>query len=296
MGWTEGIDGSNRVAELGRGGFPASSIVVSDDARAHFARNQEIGHSGTSSSRRLRRKPAQSKGKEHLMGTYKRNARIIGGLFILATVLAIVGGSLLLPLDEPGYLVEAANAESQIVLGALLEIAMAVSVVGIAAMFFPVLRRQDEGLGLGYLGARILEAVLLGTAAICSLVILTLGMEFGSEAGGLGDLMLAVREWTYLLGSLAFLGLGGLVLYTLLYQSRLVPRWLSIWGLLAAALILARGLLEAFGIGLSGMAQGVLAAPIAIQEMVLAGWLIVKGFDTSFFAHRSVREEVLTNV
>lgn len=230
------------------------------------------------------------------MEIYKRNARIIGGLFILATVLAIVGGSLLLPLDEPGYLVEAADAENQIVLGALLEIAMAVSVVGIAAMFFPVLRRQDEGLGLGYLGARILEAVLLGTAAISGLVILTLGMEFGSDAGTLGDLMLAVREWTYLLGSLAFLGLGGLVLYTLLYQSRLVPRWLSIWGLLAAALILARGLLEAFGIELSGVTQGVLAAPIAIQEMVLAGWLIVRGFDTSFFAHRPARDEVLTGV
>lgn len=230
------------------------------------------------------------------METYKRNARIIGGLFVLATVLAIVGGSLLLPLDEAGYLVEAADAESQIVLGALLEIAMAVSVVGIAAMFFPVLRRQDEGLGLGYLGARILEAVLLGTAAISSLVILTLGMEFGSEAAALGDLMLAVREWTYLLGSLAFLGLGGLVLYSLLYRSRLVPRWLSMWGLLAAALILARGLLEAFGIELSGVAQGVLAAPIAVQEMVLAGWLIIKGFDTSHFAHRPTRDEVLIGV
>lgn len=230
------------------------------------------------------------------MHTYRTNARIIGGLFILATVLAIVGGSLLLPLDEPGYLVEAANGESQIVLGALLEILMAVSVVGIAVMFYPVLKRQDEGLGLGYIGARILEAVLLVTAAIASLVILTLGLDFGAEALALGDLMQVVRDWTYMLGSLAFLGVGGLVLYTLLYRSRLVPRWLSMWGLLAAVLILARGLFEAFGMDLSGVVQGVMAAPIAIQEMVLAIWLIVKGFDMSAFADRRSREMELTTV
>lgn len=230
------------------------------------------------------------------MGTYKRNARAIGGLFILATVLAIVGGSLLLPIDEPGYLTEAANTESRIVLGALLEIAMAGSVVGIAVMFFPVLKRQDEGLGLGYVGARILEAVLLGAAAVSSLVIVTLGLEIGGGAQGLGDLMLIVRDWTYLLGSLTFLGLGGLILYTLLYRSRLVPRWLSVWGLLAAALILVRGLLEMFGIELSGVVQGVLAAPIGIQEMVLAVWLIVKGFDTSALADGHSEQRILAEV
>lgn len=227
---------------------------------------------------------------------YKRNARTIGGLFILATVLAIVGGALLLPLDEPGYLTEAANAQSQIVIGSLLEIAMALSVVGIAVMFFPVLKEQDEGLGLGYVGSRVLEAVLLGAAAISSLVILTLGMEFGGEAGAMGDLMLVVRDWTYLLGSLVFLGIGGLILYPLLYRSRLVPRWLSLWGLIAAGLILARGLIEAFGVELSGVVQGVLAAPIALQEMVLALWLIVKGFDLSGRVDRPAEEKTLTAV
>lgn len=227
---------------------------------------------------------------------YKRNARTIGGLFILATVLAIVGGALLLPLDEPGYLTEAANAQSQIVIGSLLEIAMALSVVGIAVMFFPVLKEQDEGLGLGYVGSRVLEAVLLGAAAISSLVILTLGMEFGGEAGAMGDLMLVVRDWTYLLGSLVFLGIGGLILYPLLYRSRLVPRWLSLWGLIAAGLILARGLIEAFGVELSGVVQGVLAAPIALQEMVLALWLIVKGFDLSGRVDHPAEEKTLTAV
>jgi hypothetical protein len=230
------------------------------------------------------------------MQDHKRTARIVGGLFIIATVLAIVGGSLLLPLDESAYLTEAAAAEGQMVLGALLELAMAISVVGIAVMFFPVLKTQDEGLGLGYVGARILEAALLGAAAISSLVILTLGLDYGSGAQGLGDLMLVVRDWTYMLGSLVFLGVGGLVLYTLLYRSRLVPVWLSLWGLIAAALILGRGLVESFGVELTGVTQGVLAAPIAIQEMVLALWLIVKGFNSSRLDVRPAEEPALTGV
>lgn len=230
------------------------------------------------------------------MDRYERNARIIGGLFILATVLAIAGGSLLLPLDEPEYLVEVASAENQMVLGAVFELLMAASVVGIAVMFFPILKRQDESLGLGYVGARIIEAVFLAAAATSSLVVLTLGMQFGNEARDVGDLMLTVREWTYLLGSLVFLGLGGLLLYTLLYRSRVVPRWLSIWGLIGAVVILATGLTETFGVEFSGVVQGVLAAPIAIQEMVLAVWLIVKGFDTSAYVDRLAGTGVLTEV
>jgi hypothetical protein len=108
--------------------------------------------------------------------------------------------------------------------------------------------------------------------------------------------MLVVRDWTYLLGSLVFLGVGGLVLYTLLYRSRLVPVWLSAWGLIAAALILGRGLIESFGVELSGVVQGILAAPIAIQEMVLAVWLIVKGFDMSRLVDRPADERILTGV
>jgi hypothetical protein len=230
------------------------------------------------------------------MDTHRRNARIIGGLFILATVLAIVGGSLLLPLDEADYLAKAAETENQIVLGAVLELLMAVSVVGIAVMFFPILKRQDEGFGLGYVGARIIEGVFLAAAATSSLVILTLGIEFGDEARALGDLMIAVRTWTYQLGSLVFLGLGGLVLYTLLYRSRLVPGWLSLWGLIGAVVIMATGLLGTFGMEFPGIVQGVLAAPIAIQEMVLAVWLIVKGFDISASIDRHGENRVLTGV
>jgi hypothetical protein len=215
----------------------------------------------------------------------KTIARIVGVLFIVASAAAIVGGSLLLPLDEPGYLVETAASQGQIVSGVLIELILVLSVVAIAVMFYPLLKRQNEGLALGYVGARTLEGVLLLAASVTSLFVLSLSQDYGAAATTgvepLGDTLLAMRDWTYLLGSLVVFGVTALILNSLLYRSRFVPVWLSIWGLLGGALILAEGLIQVYGTELSGVTQGVFAAPIAIQEMVLAVWLIIKGFDTS---------------
>lgn len=216
------------------------------------------------------------------MFAYKTTARIVGVLFIVASATAIAGGSLLLPLSEPDYLTATAAAEGEIVSGVLLELVLVMSVVAIAALLYPVLKRQNDGLALGYLGARSLEGILLLAAAVTGLVVLSLGRDFTVDSAGvqpLGDTLLATREWTYLIGSLVMLGVSALILNSLLYRSSLVPAWLSIWGLFAGGLIAVRGLMEMYGIDLSGVMQGVLAAPIAIQEMVLAVWLIVKGFD-----------------
>lgn len=217
------------------------------------------------------------------MFSYKTIARIVGILFIVASATAIAGGSLLLPLSEPDYLAATAAAESQVVSGVLLELVLVMSVIGIAAMFYPVLKRQNDGLALSYLGARTIEGILLLAAAVTGLVVLSVSTEFGIAAAGvqpLGDTLLAVREWTYLIGSLVILGVSALILNSLLYRSRLVPAWLSIWGLFGGGLIALRGLGEMYGVDISGVMQGVLAAPIAIQEMILALWLIIKGFDT----------------
>lgn len=216
--------------------------------------------------------------------THKAIARIVGALFIVASATAIIGGSLLLPLDESDYLTATPAAESQIVSGVLLEFVLVLSVIAIATMLYPVLRRHNSGLAMSYVGARTIESILLLAAAVSGLLILSLGREFAIDANGvqpLGESILAAREWTYLIGSLVMLGVSALILNSQLYRSGLVPTWLSIWGLLGGALILLRGLAEMYGMDLSGLAQGVLAAPIAIQEMVFAVWLIVKGFDTS---------------
>ncbi|MGA7270989.1 MAG: DUF4386 domain-containing protein [Acidimicrobiia bacterium] len=224
------------------------------------------------------------------MFSFKTIARIVGVLFIIASVTAIAGGSLLLPLSEPDYLAATAVAESQIVSGVLLELVLVMSVIAIAAMFYPVLKRQNDGLALGYVGARTIEGILLLAAAVSGLLVLSVGSDHGAATAGVqpvGDTLLATREWTYLIGSLVMLGVSALILNSLLYRSRLVPAWLSIWGLFAGVLIALRGLGEMYGIDFSGVIQGVLAAPIAVQEMVLALWLIIKGFDTGHLPGRT---------
>lgn len=217
------------------------------------------------------------------MFSHRTIARVVGVLFIVASATAIAGGSLLLPLTEPDYLTTTTVAEGQIVSGVLLELVLVLSVIAIAVMIYPVVRRQNEGLALGYVGARTVEGMLLLAAAVTGLVVLSLGQEYGSagtaQIQALGDSLLAVRDWTYLIGSLMMLGGSALILNSLLYRSRLVPAWLSLWGLIGGGLILARGLAEIYGLDFTGLMQGVLAAPIAIQEMVLAVWLIVRGFD-----------------
>jgi len=100
------------------------------------------------------------------------------------------------------------------------------------------------------------------------------------ELGLLGAALLALHSWSVLLGTLVFAGLGSLTLNSVLYRSRLVPRWLSTWGLIGAAGILMYGLLGVFGVG-SGLGSPymLLAMPLAFQEMVFAGWLIIRGLQ-----------------
>ena len=215
----------------------------------------------------------------------KTLARIVGVLFIVASASAIIGGSLLLPLTETDFIAETAANEAQIVSGVLIEWILVLSVIGIAVMIHPVLKRRDEGLALAYVGARTLEAVLLLAASMSALVILTLSRDFGgtgaSGVDAVGSSLLAARDWTYLIGSMVALGVSALLLNSLLFQAKLVPSWLSIWGLLGGGLILLRGVVEAYGTEFSGPVQALIAGPIAIQEMVLAIWLIVRGFDTT---------------
>ncbi|MGZ7044677.1 MAG: DUF4386 domain-containing protein [Methanobacterium sp.] len=98
----------------------------------------------------------------------------------------------------------------------------------------------------------------------------------------LGILLLALKSWAGLLGTLIFAGLGGMTLNYVLYQSKLIPRWLSLWGFIGAALIVLYGLTGIFGLGMGLTSPyAVLAIPIAVQEMVFAVWLIIKGFNNS---------------
>jgi len=233
------------------------------------------------------------------MDPIRKTAIIVGVLFITATVAYSVGIALIDPLvDTPDYLTEVAENENQVKIGSLFVLIDAVAVVGIAAMLFPILRRVNESLALWYIGARITESILFIIFVFSVLMLVTLGQE-SANVGAMdsphlqtsGDLLVAVGEWVDVLNYTAAFALSALILYYLLYQSRLVPRFLSVWGFVGGILCIVAGLSIMFGADSSSMAVIVLYLPIAANEMVLAGWLIVKGFNPSAIASGSAKTD-----
>jgi len=230
------------------------------------------------------------------MNTNRKTAIIVGILFITATVAYSIGMILLDPiLGGSDYLTKASENENQVIIGGLLVLIDAIAVAGIGIVIFPILKKYNEASALGYAGARIVEGVLFIVNAITTLTLITLSREF-LQAGApiasyyqtLGTVLLAAGNWAYLLGlGLAF-SLSALILNFVLYLSKLIPRWLSGWGLVGAALVFANYLLESFSI----TPVEILFYPIAVQEMVFAVWLIVKGFNPSAIASGSVNADI----
>jgi len=184
---------------------------------------------------------------------------------------------------------------NQVTLGALFELILACSVVGTSIMLFPYLRKCNEGIALGYVCFRLLEAVLIIVGLVSVLALLTLSREFEHAAAPnvasfqtSGALLKAVHDWTFLLGPNFMLGINTMMCSYLLYQSKLVPRFIAVMGFAGATFILIAALLEMFGIILQLSTWGaVLAIPIFAYEMTLAIWLIAKGFNLSAIASKS---------
>jgi len=230
------------------------------------------------------------------MNSNRKTAIIVGVLFITATVAYSLGVIFLDPiLGGSDYLTKAFENENQVIIGALLVLIDAVAVAGIGIVIYPILKKHNETLALGYAGARIVESVLFIVNVIFILTLLTLSQEF-VKAGvldasyylTLGTLLLAAGDWAFLFGfGLAFT-LSALILNFLLYQSKLIPRWLSGWGFIGAVLIFAYYLLQFF----SNNQVEILFYPIAVQEMVFAVWLIIKGFNSSATASGSAKTEL----
>ncbi len=230
------------------------------------------------------------------MNSNRKTAIIVGVLFIIATVAPIISAVPLsvVPLGflgtegDPDYLTAVSEDENQVIVGALLWLAMTASVVAIPIMMFPILRKHNEGLALGYVGARIFEGFFDAVNVISLLSLLSLSREFVTAGAPVasyfqtsGALLLAAIDWGSLLMDLAWL-LSVPVFNYVLYQSKLIPRWLSALGLIGGALWLATWPIRMFD--LSPPMIEIFALPIAAQEMILAAWLIVKGFNSSAIA------------
>jgi hypothetical protein len=163
----------------------------------------------------------------------------------------------------------------------------ALVVIGIPVTLFPILKRHNETSALGFFALRFTEAISTVVGSIILLTLLTLSQEFvkagapdASHYQTAGTLLLAAREWGFMIGSGLVWSLSALLLNYVLYQSKLIPRWLSAWGLLGAALSFVAYLFQSFSIDLGFLPF----LPIAVQEMVFAVWLIVKGVNPSVIA------------
>lgn len=218
-----------------------------------------------------------------------RNRAAAGGaLFIVATTASLLGRAVLLDpiLEGAGFLAEVAANQDRTAAGALLGLVAYFASASIAIALYPVLRRYGEGLALGSVGLRLVEGVLysLGAIAVLASGTLARGLAEADTATRVslqasGDLLMAVRSWAGMAGTLAFYP-AGLLYYLVFFRSRLIPRWLSGWGIVAVAMGFTASILVVFHIILPMSApQIVLNFPIFLQEMVLAVWLIARGFS-----------------
>jgi len=236
--------------------------------------------------------------------TARKSAIWIGVLWIMATAFpasSIVPWSALD--DGEGILANAATHKGQLITWALLNLVGAVAAAGVAFMFYPILNRVadtsvEKGLALWYVGTRITEGGTYLVAMLATWAFLPLSREFvaagapdASHFQTSGTVLQSTSDLALTLAQSVF-AIGAVMLYYLLFQSRLVPRWLSLWGLVAAPLFLIASLSLLWTGDPNSTLANILFVPLALQEMVLAVRLIVKGFDRAALTSGSAMIEV----
>jgi len=193
--------------------------------------------------------------------------------------------------DDPRYIV-GGGADNRVLTGAFLELILIIANIGTAVVLFPILKRQNEILALGYVTARVIECVFIAVGILSLLTVVTLRQEAtaGADAGSLvavGESLVALHDWTFRLGPGFFVGVGnGLILGYLMYTSRLVPRGMALLGLIGGPLIIASGVGVLFGVIEAGSVWQLIATiPEFLWELFVLGiWLIVRGFNPSAIA------------
>jgi hypothetical protein len=221
------------------------------------------------------------------MDSTRKTALVAGVLYLVTFVSSIPAVFLLDPvLNNPNYIISA-GADTRIIGGAFLDLVNAFACIGTAVALFSVLKRQHEGLALGFVATRMLEAVVIvfGVVSLLAVVTLRQAGASGGEAASLvvfGRALVAVRDWTFLLGPSLMPGLNALLLGTLMYRSRLVPRIIPTLGLIGAPLLISSTIGTLFGINQAvSVWSGIATAPIFFWELSLGLWMAVKGFNRS---------------
>lgn len=220
------------------------------------------------------------------MKYFREPAQRIGWLFVIATVagvLSVVAMSSTLGAED---LLSAVRAnQGAVILGQMLVFLMLTAMVGTAVLLYPILKEYSETLALGYVLARTLEVTTISVGLVAGLLLVPLSWDYSAVGGGqaAGAPVLAASlkmagDWTGYLGAQMVFSLSALVLNWAFLRYALIPRWLAVWGLIGVPLMFASGLLVMFEwLNSSASALNLLVVPLAVQEMAMAGWLIVKG-------------------
>ncbi len=218
------------------------------------------------------------------MPEYIRSGRIAGILFLTALGANLLGSELLDAIvTGPDYLTETAVRKTSVVLGVLAEMVSAFAVVGIGVVLYPVLRAHNPQIARAYLALRLIEPMITILIVLSSLLILTLSLDLAAAGGGdpapwypvLGGLLQGARDWALMIYILVFCA-GAALFYSLLYRTRLVPRILSVWGLLGTAILFGGALIDMLVTDIPPEAYG---AVMGLNEIVFPIWLIMRGFD-----------------
>jgi Domain of unknown function (DUF4386) len=221
------------------------------------------------------------------MNSERKLALVAGVLFIITFLTAIPAVLLYdVVLNDPGYVV-GAGADTRVFLGASLELLLIIANIGTALALFPILKRQSEGLALGYVTARVVECGFIAVGIVSLLSVVTLRQDAaGADADSLaaiGQSLVAIHDWTFLLGPGFVVGVGnGLLLGYLMYRSGLVPRRMAVLGLVGGPLVCASGIAVMFGAFEAGSPAQVFATvPEMAWEASLGIYLAFKGFKAS---------------
>jgi hypothetical protein len=225
-------------------------------------------------------------GPRSTTNSMRRTAGAAGTLLVIATGAALAAAELDPTLTGTDWLNTVGEHPDRLAVAALLYLVAAGTSVGIALALYPVLKTVDTALALGSVVFRTIEAVFYVAAVVSLLSILPLGRQLTAASADssaviheMADSLLNMRDHSTLAGGLAFC-VSALLYYVLLYRARLVPRWLSTWGLAGALVMMSACLLALFrGNPVTGYTFLIL--PIAVQEMVLALWLLARGFNPS---------------
>jgi hypothetical protein len=221
------------------------------------------------------------------MSSTRRTALIFGVLFLATFVFSIGAVLLYNPVLHPADFIAGTGGVTRVRLGVFSEVLLIVANVGTAVVIFPILRRQNETLALGYVTARLVECTFIAIGVVCLLAVVTLRQKAGTGNPGSfvadAKTLVAVRDWTFALGPGFIVGIGnGLILGYLMYTSGLVPRGLAMLGLVGGALICISGLAVVLDvIDRGGTAQAIATVPEFIWELSLGIYPILKGFKAS---------------